>query len=98
MKWWNPMTWFAGLPQWTKDILKVVWEIIKNILLTVGKDTVGKITVKIVEVSKLSVNNDKKFQMVFEYAKSLLPGMKDSAINLLIESLYNKLKTQGQVA
>ena len=86
------------MPKWLQEILTVLWEILKNLLTQVGEPLVQKLTTKIIEVSTMSVNNDKKFQLVYDYAKSLLPGMKDSAINLLIESIYNKLKVQKVVS
>ena len=81
------------LPAWLKTILSAIWEVLKSIFLQVGKDAVDKIKAKIIEVSTMSVPNDQKFQLVFDYAKSLLPLMKESALNLLIEALVNQLKT-----
>ena len=88
---------FLGLPKWAKDILTAIWDLLKSILLQVGQDYLDRLKNKIVEASGLSLSNDDKFKMVFKYAKTLLPQMKDSALNLLIETLVSQLKKDDRI-
>ena len=95
MAWWNPLSW--TVPQWVKNVLNVIWDILKSILIQVGKEALGKIKAKIIEVNSQNISNEKKFQIVYDYAKSLIPNMKESALNLLIESLVNQLKSREEI-
>jgi len=93
--WWNPMTW--GIPGWVKELISAIVELLKAILTQVGKDAAEKLTAKIKEVSAMSISGDEKRALVIAYAKELLPAMGTSALNLLIESVYNKLKENREV-
>lgn len=83
---------------WMKAILAFVLDRIKEILSQVGKDALNHIKKKIIEVgSNTNYDNKKKFEIVFEYVKSMIPALRDSAINLLIETLVNQLKAEKKL-
>jgi len=93
--WWNPMTWL--LPSWAKSILDTIVDLLKAILTKVGKEALRQIQAKIIEVATMDISGDEKRNLVVTYALSLLPGIGRSALNLLIEGLYNKLKDEKVV-
>ena len=80
---------------WMKAILQFILSHLKTVLVQVGKEVYDRVKAKIVEVSGMQITNKEKFDLVFKYAKGLLPEIKDSALNLLIESLVNQLKVRG---
>lgn len=80
-------------PRWIVAILQEIQDALVQILVQVGKDYLEQIQGKILEVSSTSMTNREKFNAVFKYGKELLPSIKDSALNLLIESLFNRLKS-----
>src|SRR3990167_72087 len=80
-------------PKWYKILMREIQDIIIAIMIRVGKDYVSQLQSHILEVSKMDMSNEKKFRMVFNYGKELIPSIKDSALNLLIETLINRLKT-----
>ena len=79
-------------PTWLKNILQEIQNILVQVMLQVGKEYISKIQDKIIEVSKYDINNKEKFRAVFDFTKALTPTLKDSAINLLLETLVSKLK------
>lgn len=82
---------------WLKNILAIVVSILKPVLTQVGKEAIDKIKQKIIAVASENTTNKDKFNKVVGFAKELLPTMKDSALNLLVESLVNILKTKGAI-
>ena len=97
MKIWDGIVAFFS-QGWVKAIIKAITSILGDVLKQVGKEALEKIRAKILEVSATNMSNKQKFDTIFNFVKSLVPGLKDSAINLLIETLYNQLKTAGKVA
>ena len=81
-------------PGWLKNILQEVQNILVQVMLQVGKEYITRIQNKIIEVSKYDVNNKEKFRVVFDFTKALGLNLKDSLVNLLIETLITKLKSQ----
>jgi len=80
-------------PTWYKTLMAELQDIIIQILLQVGRDFIAGVEAQILEVSKLDMPNRKKFERVFNYIKVKAPTMKDSAINLLLEALFSRLKS-----
>lgn len=90
----NVYNWIKGLkaPRWFVEILQQIQDILVQIAIQVGKDYLNQLQVKVLEVSKMDISNEKKFKLVFDFGKALLPSIKDSYLNLLIESIVNRLK------
>ena len=88
--------WIKGIktPTWLKAMLQVVQDILISIAKQIGREYLNQLRTKIIEVSKKDISTEQKFKEVFTYARvSLkLSDIKDSALNLLIESLVNSLK------
>lgn len=86
-------------PEWLVDFLGKLQEILLPILLQIGKEYVEAIKGKIIEVSAENIANEEKFKKVFDYIKTELKitHLKDSAINLAIESLVNYLKKERTI-
>ena len=84
-------------PGWLKVILQEIQSILVVIALQVGKDYLTNLQNKIISVSQLDVSNTEKFRQVFNYGKQLLPTIKDSYLNLLIELLVSRLKVNKVV-
>ncbi len=79
-------------PKWYKALMAEVQDLIISIILQVGKDYVHQLQFKILEVSKMNIPSEQKFVLVFNFGKELIPTIKDSFLNLLIETLVNRLK------
>ena len=47
---------------------------------------------KILEVNGMNIPSEEKFKIVFKWGKENIPDIKDSALNLLIELIYAKVK------
>jgi hypothetical protein len=82
---------------WIKEILQQIQDIIISILLAVGKEYLSKIQEEIITISTKEWSNTQKMSYIFTYIKKLNLGLKDSAINLLIETLYQRLKVNKAV-
>ena len=79
-------------PEWYKILMADLQDLILQILVSVGKAYIEKLQEKILDVSKSTMSNRDKFTAVFKYGKQLLPTVKDSALNMTIEILFNRLK------
>lgn len=84
-------------PRWIVGILKEVQDILISIMIQVGKDYLTKMRNKIAEVSYENISNTEKFKKVFNYGKILLPTIKDSTLNLLIEVIFSRFKKNRMV-
>lgn len=87
------------VPEWLKKLISEINDIIINVLTQIGKEALEAIKTKIIEVAGEDLTNEEKFKRVFEYAKIALnlTHLKDSAINLAIEMLFNILKKEKLV-
>jgi len=87
--------WFKNIktPIWWKDLMADLQVVLISILTQVAKGFIESLQEKIIEISQKPLTNKEKFEEVFKYAKFLLPTLKDSYVNLLIEVLVNRLKT-----
>lgn len=81
-------------PAWLKTILGEIQDIIKRVLIQVGQNYIAQLQAKIIEVSKKDIPGEEKFGVVFAYARQLGINLKDSALNTLIEALYQKVKAE----
>lgn len=88
-------TW--DLPDWFKDWLGEIQELIFSICMQIGKDLITEIENKIVEVSGEDISSIEKFDKVFDYCRDTLNIVKirDSFLNAIIEILVAKLKDNG---
>lgn len=86
-------------PEWFSDLMAKIESVIIGILVTVGQAYLESLKNKIIEVAKESITPEEKFKKVFSYARNELgfSYLKDSTLNLLIESVYNALKADGEV-
>ena len=82
---------------WFKTLIQYIIGKLESILVEIGKETLEKIKAKIVEVAQEDIPNKEKLKKVFDYIKALMPTLKDSAINLLIETLVSELKGKGVI-
>ena len=87
--------------EWIKGIVKSAWfkavvvfaaNKLKDVLVYIGKEVYEMIVVKIQEVSKLDISGKEKAEIVAKYIKKQSPGLGQSAINYLIESIVQDLK------
>lgn len=79
-------------PKFLKNLFRHLYLILTQIFLTVGQGYLDSIQNEIIRVGKLNLSGEDKFKLVFKFAKGEAPKLKDRYINLLIESLFNKLK------
>ena len=93
------IAWIKGFLQkaWVKALLALAAKKLKEILIKVGEDAMTKIKTKIIEVGQSSMTGPEKAKAVAKYIKELVPGLADSAINYLIESLVQQLKDQKAI-
>lgn len=82
-------------PNWLKVLLQEIQDIIVSILLQIGEEYLESIRAKIIEVDAMGIPNKDKFNIVFTFVKQLNVGLKDSAINLIIEALFQQVKQTG---
>jgi galactose-1-phosphate uridylyltransferase len=82
---------------WVKVLLKFVTDKLKEILIKVGEDAIGKIKDKIIAEAGTSKSGTEKLKAVVKYVKELVPTLPDAAINFLIESLVNQLKDAEEI-
>ena len=90
-------------PQWLKDLMKQLQDLIVSILMQVGKAYIQYLETAIIEAAEHpDWSNDQKFQYVFDKAKAgfveFAITLKDSEINALIEQLVLLLKRNGAIA
>lgn len=87
--------------QWVLNIFKSAWfkaflmfamGKLKEILEKVGKEAYDKIKAKAEELSSSSMTGAQKAKALADYIRSLVPGMADSAVNYLIETIVQELK------
>lgn len=88
--------WFLGIfkSAWFKATLASVVDKLKDILLQVGQDALEKIKAKVAEVAVMNISSEKKAKIVFDYIKSLVPILSDSAVNYLLETLVQQHKSK----
>ena len=79
-------------PKWLRDLIRAINDILITILYQVGLDALKEIKEKIITTSTEQISNDEKFVKVFDFITVLLPKLKESVKNLLIEILVSKLK------
>uniref|UniRef100_A0A6H2A6C3 Uncharacterized protein n=1 Tax=viral metagenome TaxID=1070528 RepID=A0A6H2A6C3_9ZZZZ len=86
--------WIKGLktPQWYVDLMNNLQITLIRALEQIGKEALASIKDKIIEVAGQDISNEQKFKIVFNFTKSLLPTLKDSVINAIINLLVLTLK------
>jgi len=93
-------TWIKALLQdaWVKALINSILNALKRTVATVGKEALEKIVTKIKEAATHpTMSNGDKFLTVLAYAKTLVPGISESALRFLIESLVQDLKSNGSI-
>jgi len=101
----NPFQWVADkikgfkTPEWLKLILQWLQDLVVQISLQVGKEALLALEGKILEVSKLDISNEDKFNLVYKFAIDDLDlsKLKERWLDLLIEILVNKLKDKNHM-
>ena len=83
-------------PKFLKELFKNLYLILSRVFLMVGQSYIEGIQAEIVRQSAEDLPGQEKFKNVFAYAKKEAPKLKDSYINLLIETLFQQLK-QGKI-
>lgn len=87
--------------QWVLSIFKSAWfkaflmfavSKLKEILEKIGKEAYKKIKAKAKELSESTMTGPQKAKALADYIRSLVPGMADSAVNYLIETIVQELK------
>ncbi len=81
-----------AVPKWLKIIIQEINDLMIAVMLQVGKDAIGTMKKKIVEVANMNIPNEEKFNVVFKFGKQSFRDIKDSTLNLLIETLVSYLK------
>ncbi len=82
-------------PKFLKILFKNIYLILTQVFLSVGQGYLDSLQSEIIRIGKLNLSGEEKFKLVFKFAKGTAPKLKDSYINLLIETLVAKLK-QGR--
>ena len=87
--------WLSGIktPTWLKTLLSQIQDLIIAAAMSIGKEYISQLEAKILDTAQNSnYTSEKKFMVVFKWAKDNIPDIKDSVLNMLIEILVNKLK------
>jgi len=97
--------WIKGwkAPQWMKDLLQQLNDIMVAILKEAGEQYVNNLKSAVIEAAGHDDwSSEQKFDYVFNQAKKGLVSfsvtLKDSEINALIEYFVNLLKKNGTIA
>lgn len=90
-------------PQWLKTFLSDLQIVIIQVAKAAGQAYIQYLEAKIIEAANNgSLTSEQKFQYVWDAAKgSAIPAivsLKDSELNLIIESIANLLKSKGTIA
>ena len=89
-------SWIVGIfkSEWFKDLLAFLMQRTADILSNIGQDAVTAIKAEMARVNTITpaISGAKKFSIVFKFAVALLPGIPESVINYLIESLVQEIK------
>lgn len=83
-------------PVWYVNLMAELQKAIMSALLQIGKEAINSIKDKILEVAQEKISNEEKFKKVFNYAKSLVPKARDSAINAVINNIVLQFKLSGR--
>ena len=85
-------------PAWLKEIGDICDGVVRAAIIELGKDVVGLLQVKIIEVAKNgSLNTEQKFKAVFSYARTIGVEIRDSILTILINALVYALKQKGVI-
>ncbi len=74
-----------------KKIVKAGVNILKETLEELGEENIDKVKAKMLEAENANMKGMEKAKFVANYVEELAPGLKSSAINLLIENLLAEL-------
>ena len=91
---------FWKTPSWFSDLMGDVQTIFLATLYQIGKEKFESIKSKILEVANSDMPNTgvgSKFEVVYNYAKSIKPDFKDSVLNALINAIVLGLKDKGVI-
>jgi hypothetical protein len=83
-------------PAWYVNLMGQLQTAIIAALMQIGKEAINAIKDKIIETAQENISNEEKFKKVFNYAKSLVPKVKDSALNAIINTIVLQFKLSGR--
>lgn len=87
------------IPEWLIELSTAIGKIIFSLLNMAGQAYIEQIKAKIIEIDKLYPNatGEEKFNLVWDFAYTLLPAWKESKLDSLIQNLFADLKEVGLV-
>ncbi len=90
---------FKDPPEWFEKICEVIGRIVFELLKTAGQEYIEQIKGKIMETKDLYTNStgEEKFNIVWDFAHTLLPNWSESRIDTIVQNLYMLLKKNNQV-
>lgn len=90
---------FKDPPEWFEDICEGIGRIVFSLIKGVGENYIRQIESKVIEISKTysSASGDEKFNLVWDFAHTLLPSWKESDLDTIIQNIYIWLKKKNKV-
>ena len=87
------------VPEWLTELCTKIGEIVFGFLSEVGKTYIDQLIGKIVSTKDEypDATGEKKFNIVWDFAKSLLPNYSESKLDTIIQNLFIKLKEEEKV-
>ncbi len=87
------------VPEWLVELCTKIGEILFGFLSNVGQAYINQLIDKIVATKNdyPDSTGEEKFNIVWDFAKTLLPNYSESKIDSIIQSLFIKLKEEGRV-
>ena len=87
------------VPEWLVELCTKIGEILFGFLSSVGQAYINQLIDKIVATKNDYPNStgEEKFNIVWDFAKTLLPNYKENEIDNIIQNLYSMLKKEGRV-
>jgi len=87
------------VPEWLTDLCSAIGKIIFSLLHQIGQAYVNQLIDKIIETKDKYPNatGEEKFNIVWDFAKTLFPEMAENKIDCIIQNLFSKLKVEGKV-
>ena len=97
--WQKVYNWLDSLktPEWLKVILGELQDILVSVLLQTSQVFISQLEQQIIAVNDKYPDNKQKFEAVYKWTMSQGQGLKDSAVNLLIETCVARLKAKGKI-
>lgn len=87
------------VPEWLVKLATTLGEILFSLLSLAGQTYINQLTEKILSTSKEYPDStgEEKFNIVWDFAHTILPGWRESDLDLLIQNLFSKLKKDTSV-